>query len=156
LRSILIWHQPTLALANTQINFDWNWDAANSSISKAAALEPGSVEVLRIRSYRSRILGDLDQAIELHERVVALDPLSATSYWRLGYMLYAAGRYDEARAAMQKALDLNPQGAYIHLTFDKILIAEGKTAAGARTNREGTEPLGETHGPSTGLSCART
>jgi TolB-like protein/DNA-binding winged helix-turn-helix (wHTH) protein/Flp pilus assembly protein TadD len=115
-----------LALANTQINCDWNWDAANTSITKAAALEPGSVEVLRIRSYRSRILGDLDQAIKLYEQVVALDPLSANSYWRLGYLLYAAGRYDEARAEMQKALDLNPQGAYIHLTLDKILIAQGK------------------------------
>jgi TolB-like protein/DNA-binding winged helix-turn-helix (wHTH) protein/Flp pilus assembly protein TadD len=115
-----------LALADTQISSDWNWDAANTSVTKAAALEPGSVEVLRMRSYRARILGDLDQAIKLNEQVVALDPLSANSYWRLGYLLYAAGRYDEARAEMQKALDLNPQGAYIHLTLDKILIAEGK------------------------------
>jgi tetratricopeptide (TPR) repeat protein len=71
-------------------------------------------------------LGNLDQAIKLHEQVVSLDPLSANSYWRLGYLLYAAGRYDEARAEMQKALDLNSQGAYIRLTLDKILIAEGK------------------------------
>jgi TolB-like protein/DNA-binding winged helix-turn-helix (wHTH) protein/Flp pilus assembly protein TadD len=115
-----------LALANTQISCDWNWDAANTSVTKAAALEPGSVEVLRIRSYLSRVLDDLDQAIKLYEQAVALDPLSANSYWRLGYLLYAAGRYDEARTEMQKALDLNPQGAYIHLTLDKILIAEGK------------------------------
>jgi TolB-like protein/DNA-binding winged helix-turn-helix (wHTH) protein/Flp pilus assembly protein TadD len=115
-----------LSLAHTQISSDWNWDAANTSITKAAALQPGSVEVLRIRSYRSRILGDLDQAIKLDEQVVALDPLSANSYWHLGYLLYAAGRYEEAHAEMQKALDLNPQGAYIHLTLDKILIAQGK------------------------------
>jgi TolB-like protein/DNA-binding winged helix-turn-helix (wHTH) protein/Tfp pilus assembly protein PilF len=115
-----------LALAKTQINCDWDWDAANTSITKAAALEPGSVEVLRIRSYRSRILGDLDQAIKLYEQVVALDPLSANSYSRLGYLLYVAGRYDEAQAALQKALDLNPQAPYVHLTMDKILIAEGK------------------------------
>jgi predicted Zn-dependent protease len=31
-----------------------------------------------------------------------------------------------AEVEMQKALDLNPQGAIIHLTLDKILIAEGK------------------------------
>jgi TolB-like protein/DNA-binding winged helix-turn-helix (wHTH) protein/Flp pilus assembly protein TadD len=115
-----------LALARTQVYCDWDWDAANTSLAKAAALEPGSVEVLRIRSYRSRILGDLDQAIKLYEEVVSLDPLRTNSYWRLGYLLYAAGRYDEAQAALQKALDLNPQAAYIHLTLDKILIAEGK------------------------------
>jgi predicted Zn-dependent protease len=37
-----------------------------------------------------------------------------------------AGRYDEAQAALQKALDLNPQAAFVHLTLGKILIAEGK------------------------------
>ena len=114
-----------LALAKTQINCDWNWDAANASITKAAALEPGSIEVLRIRSYQSRILGNLDQAIKLYEQVVALDPLSANSYARLGYLLYAAGRYDEARVTLQKALDLNPQSAGVHLTTGKILVAEG-------------------------------
>jgi TolB-like protein/DNA-binding winged helix-turn-helix (wHTH) protein len=115
-----------LALAKTQINCDWNWDAANASITKAGTLEPGSVEVLRIRSYRSRILGNLEQAMKLQEQVVTLDPLSSNSHYRLGYLLFAAGRYDEAQAELQKALELNPQASYVHLTLDKILIAEGK------------------------------
>src|SRR5215470_794782 len=121
---------PTLAsaylvLAKTQINCDWNWDAADTSLAKAAALEPGSVEVLRIRSYRYRILGNLEQAIKLYEQAVALDRLNANSYARLGYLLYAVGRYDEARATLQRALDLNPQASHVHLTLDKILLAQG-------------------------------
>jgi TolB-like protein/DNA-binding winged helix-turn-helix (wHTH) protein/Tfp pilus assembly protein PilF len=115
-----------LALAATQISCDWDWDAANTSITKAEALEPGSVEVLRMRSYLSRILGNLDQAIKRYERAVALDPLRVNSYSGLGYLLYAAGRFEEAQAALQRALDLNPQATYVHLTLDKILIAEGK------------------------------
>jgi tetratricopeptide (TPR) repeat protein len=115
-----------LVLAKTQINCDWNWDAANTSISKAAALEPGSIEVLRIRSYRARVLGNLVEAIKLQEQVVTLDPLSSHSHHRLGYLLFAAGRYDEAKAELRKALDLNPQASGAHLTLDKILIAEGK------------------------------
>jgi TolB-like protein/DNA-binding winged helix-turn-helix (wHTH) protein/Flp pilus assembly protein TadD len=115
-----------LALAATQISSDWDWDAAKTSITKAMALEPGSVEVLRMRSYLIRILGNLDQAIRLYEQAVALDPLRINSYSGLGYLLYAAGRYQEAQAALQKALDLNPQATYVHLTLGKILIAEGK------------------------------
>jgi TolB-like protein/Flp pilus assembly protein TadD len=115
-----------LALAETQISCDWDWEAANTSITQAAALEPGSVEVLRIRSYRSRVLGNLDQAVTLSEQAVALDPLNANSYSGLGYLLYVAGRYNEAQAALQKTLDLNPQATYFHLTRGKILIAEGK------------------------------
>lgn len=114
-----------LALAATQISSDWDWAAANNSITKASALEPGSVEVLRMRSYLARILGDLGQAIKLYQQAVALDPLRINSYSGLGYLLYSAGRYKEAQAALQKALDLNPQATYVHLTLDKILIAEG-------------------------------
>ena len=115
-----------LALSATQISCDWDWDAANTSITKAKALAPGSVEVLRMRSYLSRILGNLVQAIKLYDQAVALDPLRINSYSGLGYLLYSAGRYQEAQAALQKALDLNPQATYVHLTLDKILIAEGK------------------------------
>jgi TolB-like protein/DNA-binding winged helix-turn-helix (wHTH) protein/Tfp pilus assembly protein PilF len=115
-----------LALATTQIYCDWDWDAANTSLTKAAALEPGSVEVFRIRSYLSRISGNPDQAIKLYEQAVALDPLRTNSYSGLGYVLYVAGRYDEAHATLQKALDLNPQVTYVHLTLGKILIAEGR------------------------------
>jgi tetratricopeptide (TPR) repeat protein len=79
-----------------------------------------------MRSYLTRILGNLDQAIRLYEQAVALDPLRVNSYSGLGYLLYAAGRYQEAQAALQKALDLNPQASYVHLTLGKILIAEGK------------------------------
>jgi TolB-like protein/DNA-binding winged helix-turn-helix (wHTH) protein/Flp pilus assembly protein TadD len=115
-----------LALARTQIFYDWDWDAADISLTKAAALEPGSVEIFRIRSYRSRILGNLDQAIRLYEQAVALDPLRTNSYSGLAYLLYVGGRYDEAQAALKKALDLNPQAAFVHLTLGKILIAAGK------------------------------
>jgi len=115
-----------LALAATQIYCDWDWDAANTSVAKAAALEPGSAEVFRIRSYLARETGDLDQAIKFYREAIELDPLRTDSYLGMGYLLYVAGRYDEARAALEKALDLNPQAAYVHLTLGKILIAQGK------------------------------
>jgi TolB-like protein/DNA-binding winged helix-turn-helix (wHTH) protein/lipoprotein NlpI len=115
-----------LALARTQIFHDWDWEAADTSLNKAAALEPGSVEIFRIRSYRTRVLGNLDQAIKLYEQAVALDPLRTNSYSGLAYLLYVGGRYDEARLALQKALDLNPEAPLVHLTLNRILIAERK------------------------------
>ena len=115
-----------VALATTQVYSDWDWDAAEASLNKAAALEPSSADVFRIRSYRYRVLGDLDQAIKLYEQAVALDPLRAASRVSEGYLLYVAGRHDEARAALQKALELNAQCAYVHAHLAKILIYEGK------------------------------
>src|SRR5713101_5541891 len=115
-----------LALARTQIYHDWDWDTANTCLTKAAALEPSNAEVFRVRSYLSRVLGNLGQSVKLYEQAVALDPLRANSHLGLGYVLYMAGRYDKAQAELQKALDLNPQAAFVHGNLGKILIAEGK------------------------------
>jgi TolB-like protein len=115
-----------LALAHEQIDSDWDWDGAETSVTKAAGLEPGSAEVFSIRSYLSRILGNLDEAIKFKEQAVALDPLRTDSHSTLGYLLYAVGRYDEAQAELQKALDMNPQAAYVHFNLGKVLIAKGK------------------------------
>jgi tetratricopeptide (TPR) repeat protein len=115
-----------LAVATTQIFYDWDWDAADTCLTKAATLEPGSVDILRIRSYLSFVLGNLDQAVKLYEKAVALDPLRTNSYVTLGQLLYVAGRYDEAQVALQKALDLNPQATYARVILGQILIAEGK------------------------------
>lgn len=115
-----------LALARTQILYDWDWDAANTCLAKAAVLEPSNAEVFRLRSYLSRDVGDLEQAIKLQEQAVALDPLRPDFRLGLGYVLYVAGQYDKARAELQKALDLNPQAARVHFFHGKILIAQGK------------------------------
>ncbi len=115
-----------LALANTQIDYDWDWDAANISLTKAASLEPGNVEVFRLRSHLARILGNLDEATRLYEQVVALDPLRPNSYSGLEYLFYVGGRYEDAQAALQNALDLNPQATYVHLTMGEALIVDGK------------------------------
>ncbi|MBV8436275.1 MAG: winged helix-turn-helix domain-containing protein [Silvibacterium sp.] len=115
-----------LALARTQIYHDWDWDTADTCLTKAAALAPGSAEVPRMRSYLSRALGHLDEAVQLDERSVALDPLRANARLSLGFLLYMAGRYDEAQAELYKALELNPQGAFVHADLGKILMAEGK------------------------------
>jgi len=115
-----------LSLAKTQISYDWDWDAANAFLTKAAALEPGSVEVFRIRSRLSWVSGDLGQAVRLAEYAVVLEPLRSSSYLGLGHLLYLAGRYDDAQSKLQKALELNPQATFVHCTLAKIFIAQRK------------------------------
>jgi TolB-like protein/DNA-binding winged helix-turn-helix (wHTH) protein/Flp pilus assembly protein TadD len=115
-----------LALAQTQIDHDWDWDAANTCLSKAASLEPGNSDVLDTRSLLSALMGNLGEAVKLGEQAVALDPLDTISRLQLGYRLYVASRHDEAQAELQKALDLNPQAPFVHFVLGKILIAEAR------------------------------
>jgi TolB-like protein/DNA-binding winged helix-turn-helix (wHTH) protein/Flp pilus assembly protein TadD len=115
-----------LSLANTQIFYDWDWDSASTCLAKAASLEPGNSDVLGLRSLLSALMGNLDEAVKLGKQAVALDPLDTISRLQLGYRLYVGSRYDEAQAELQKALDLNPQAGFVHVTLGKILIAEAK------------------------------
>jgi tetratricopeptide (TPR) repeat protein len=114
-----------LALAWVQINRDWNWEGAELSLNKAAELEPGSAAILRHRSFLYQAVGRLKEAIDFHQQAVALDPLFAGSYSYLAFLLYSAGEYEKSEAALQKALDLNPQKTYDHFTRGEILLAQG-------------------------------
>jgi hypothetical protein len=55
-------------------------------------LQPGSADVLYCRSLLFELLGRLPEAIEMQKQAIAVDPLQAKSYSRLGYQLYFAGR----------------------------------------------------------------
>ena len=114
-----------LAMAMVQINHDWDWEGADVSLRRAGLLEPGSAEVLRCRAHLARVLGRVDEAIELYKHAIALEPLKANFYLALGYELYIGGRYEEARDALQRAQDLNPQLSSLHLTRGQILLSEG-------------------------------
>jgi TolB-like protein/DNA-binding winged helix-turn-helix (wHTH) protein/Flp pilus assembly protein TadD len=115
-----------LAMAMVQMNHDWDWDGADTSLKRAGLLEPGSAEVLRNRAYLARELGRVDEAIQLYEQAIGLDPLKANFYLALGYELYVGARYGETQAVLQRAQDLNPQLSSLHLTRGQILLSEGR------------------------------
>jgi Flp pilus assembly protein TadD len=115
-----------LALATTQIFYDWNWDSANTCLTKAASLEPGNSDVFHLRSLFSALMGNMDEAVKFREQAVCLDPLDNISRLQLGYRLYMVSRYDEAHAELQKALQFNPRSPFAHFILAQILIAEEK------------------------------
>ena len=115
-----------LSLANVQINYDLHWKDAETSLDKAAALQPGSAELLTYRATLQGMLGHLDEAIELQRQAIALDPLQAGAYVVQAYQLSTAGRDQDAIVLLQKAKELNPQQAYIHAALGDILRARGR------------------------------
>ena len=112
-----------VAVAWVALNYDWDWGVAETSLGKAALLEPGSVIVLSYRSYLYEALGRLDEAIALTERATVLDPLRTNAF--LGDLLFYEGRYEEAKVAINKALTLNPQLEGAHTKKSMIFLAQG-------------------------------
>jgi len=115
-----------LSLASVKIYYELHWKDAETSLDKAAALQPGSAELLTLRASLQAMLGRLDEAIELQRQAIALDPLQATAYVVQANQLSYAGRYQDAIVLLQKARELNPQHAYIHAVLGDILRAQGR------------------------------
>jgi TolB-like protein/Flp pilus assembly protein TadD len=115
-----------VALAAQQMSDDRDWEGAAESLKKAEQLEPGSVQVLGQRAQLLRIVGRVDESIDLAKRAAAIDPVRARIVIFLGNLLYYAGRYEEADAALRKALELNPQASAVHAIRGKMFISQGR------------------------------
>jgi len=131
-----------LSLANVLLNYDFDWEGAEATLNKAAALQPGSSDLLYYRADLEENRGRLDKAIEFRKRSIALNPLCSPCHLFLGNDLYEAGQYDEANTILQKALDLDPQQGYVHLVRGQILLAQGRPQeALVEMQRESAEAL---------------
>jgi tetratricopeptide (TPR) repeat protein len=82
--------------------------AAQEVLKAVVAADP---RIVSARVYMSRILledRNYGEMIPLLEQAIAVDPKNADLYTDLGVALRGAGRFDEARAAWDKALSLDP------------------------------------------------
>jgi len=87
---------------------DLDFTQASEAYERALALAPGSAEVLRNSGLFAALMGHFDAALAAARRTVVLDPLARQSHSALGYVLYAARRYEEAVAALAEVISLNP------------------------------------------------
>ena len=128
-RALLL--NPKLAAAHAQMGrlqrqVDFNWIAANASVQRAIALEPGNPEYVRVAASSAAYLGRFDQALQLARQAIDLDPLNADSWENLGEIEFMAGQLDKAAADCQKALELNPDVPGGHVFLIQIYLVQGR------------------------------
>lgn len=82
--------------------------AGDAHLRKALALDPDNPLVLSFSASIAAGDGRHGQAIELQRRAVTADPLSAIARHNLASYLYMAGRYDDARAELQRLAEVDP------------------------------------------------
>ena len=81
---------------------------ASEEYERAVALAPGNAEVFRVYSDFAGAIGRLDAGVTAARRAVLLDPLNPQSHAALAGALWSARRFNEAKAAFQDALALDP------------------------------------------------
>lgn len=83
--------------------------AAKEAFSKICSLAPNDVDAWHTLSIINGRLGDIDEAGECCRQVLSLQPDHGEALINLGHVLFHHGRYDEAIAQYEKALEVNPR-----------------------------------------------
>jgi len=96
------------ALADVIQGYDRDPAGAAVEFRRALKLSPGSL-VVRVR-YAENLtrLGKFDEAVQVTEKTLALDPVSSGSYSSRAMILFRSRRYDESIQASQQALEFDP------------------------------------------------
>ena len=98
-----------LALGNAIFNGRLDVAGARASYDRAYALGHGNADLALLYAIYCSRAGRANDARQAIGRAVALDPLNPRTYRAEGSIAYAARRYADGIAALERALMLNPQ-----------------------------------------------
>jgi tetratricopeptide (TPR) repeat protein len=116
----------------SRLSFKNDWKGAQADFEKALALSPGDGDV-QIGYGRMMIaLGRLPEAMAASRKATELDPLSSIAWDQLGRMHYAVGDYPAATRALDRALQIAPDGdrARFHRGVTSLLAGKPDEALG--------------------------
>jgi tetratricopeptide (TPR) repeat protein len=125
---------PNSAFAHAQLGeihrvYDWDWAAADRELKQALALAPADGNILFFASGQSLSMGRWDEAVKQANAALVQDPLSQPTYFNLSLDQERRGRLEEAEAAAQRALEINPTGAFGHYILGDILLYRNQADA---------------------------
>lgn len=113
------------SLAFTKCYFDWDWAGAETSFRRSLELNPNYATahhwyawLLTVRKHFGEAAAEMTLAREL-------DPLSLPINTESAWPHYYGRDYDAAMAALEKALQIDPDFIWVHFALGKVLAARG-------------------------------
>ena len=118
--------EPHATLGFVRLYFDWDWPAAEREFRRALALNPSYATGHEWYGLFLAAMGRFDEAIEHERRAQALDPLSTAIAGTAAWVLYYAGRNDEAARELRIALRADSSFALGHFYLGRVHQARGE------------------------------
>lgn len=104
------------------------WDKADADFRRALELNPDQPQVLNYLGYSLVERHEkLDEALDMIERAVAVQPDSGYIVDSLGWVLFRLGRYDEAVDHMERAVELMAVDPVVNDHLGDVYWAVGRT-----------------------------
>jgi TolB-like protein len=96
-------------LAEVNLRYHWDWQAAEREARRAVELNPNMWEGHDAYSDYLAVMGRFDEALAERKRTLEINPLWPEMSMELGSAYEFQGRYDEAIAAYRHAAELDPE-----------------------------------------------
>jgi TolB-like protein/DNA-binding winged helix-turn-helix (wHTH) protein/Flp pilus assembly protein TadD len=102
--------------------YDWDWAAADTELEQARALAPSNAAVMALSARQSIIMGRWDDALQLLNACLELDPLNPRLYSFLTFVQVQRGHLADAEAAARRTLEISPTFTLAHYWLGIVLL----------------------------------
>jgi serine/threonine-protein kinase len=117
------------SLGVIQTSFEWQWESGKRSILRALELDPDYAPAYQALAAQVLLpAGEIERAIEIQRKAIALDPLSPSPQGTLTFLLGLSGRIEEAIAHHKSTLATNPGYFFSHSSMAIAYATNGMTA----------------------------
>jgi TolB-like protein/DNA-binding winged helix-turn-helix (wHTH) protein/Tfp pilus assembly protein PilF len=118
--------EPHAILGLIAQNHDWNWEECEREFKLAMALDPNDATPHHWYSGNLAVRGRFEESFRELAIARQLDPLSVTIQEAEAQYLYMARRYDEAIAATDRTVEIEPNYAWAYFDRGLSCVQKGK------------------------------
>jgi len=130
------------ALGRLQFLFDWDFAAAERSLTQAIARDPDYMPSYQAMAWIKSARGQHTESVAAARRALQLDPVNQARYTELAWVLALGGRHQEAHHEIDRALQLNPQSLETYLMKGWTTELAGQPDAAFAAYREASRIAG--------------
>jgi TolB-like protein len=103
---------------------NWAWESELQAAEEAFDAAPGEFNIARILCADYMFVGYFQRSLDCSRKMFELEPLSATTHYRLGAAYSALGRREEARASWRRVVDLGGEYQLWEIAVDHLIAGE--------------------------------
>ena len=103
----------------------WDWQGAQADLERAIQLDAGDSTTERRYGGLLASLGRLPEGVSAARKAIDIDPLSNAAWGNLGVYYNGAGQYADARKALDRALQINPDSVYARWNLGLTELLDG-------------------------------
>lgn len=120
---------------------DWqkHFDLSGQALESALSLDPKCSIALLVKALRSAYSGHLDEALEVYEQAVTLDPNNVETMAGMGLGLMSVGLHEQARPFWERIIAKDPLCGIWHTTYGGLLLCAGEFEAAEEAFRRSFE-----------------